>query len=342
MVDATVGRVQEVRWHASQLDIKGNGAGPLALRHCQPVDGVVHAQVVVAAAIGVPQRYYTAFAQWLATHGYAVTTFDYRGHAESLHGPLKRVQANLLDWADDCAAVARQLRAQQPQRPLYWIGHSVGAQLPGMSAKALPIDGMIAIASGSGYWRDNAPPTRRKVLLWWHLIAPAITTLCGCMPGKKWGLVGDLPAGVVWQWRAWCMHPDYAIGVEGEPLRKAYAQARYPLHAFSVEDDEMMSWRSTASLVSWYRNSPQSIERVRVQEVPSRRIGHFGFFRAEMESSLWPRALSVLAQWLQVATTMTPRGQPPERGNATVTKMAGNAAAQSLVPGQGELFSENP
>lgn len=341
MVDATADRGVEVRWHASQLEVAG-AAGPLALRHCQPVDTEVHAQVVIAAAIGVPQRYYTAFAQWLAAHGYAVTTFDYRGHAESLHGPLKRVKANLLDWADDCAAVAVHLRMPQPQWPLYWLGHSVGAQLPGMNTPALPIDGMLAIASGSGYWKDNAPPTRRKVLLWWHVIAPVMTTLCGCLPGKKWGLVGDLPAGVVWQWRAWCMHPNYGIGVEGEPLRKAYAAARYPVHAFSVEDDEMMSWRSTASLVGWYRNCPQKVERLLMLDAPGRRIGHFGFFRAEMAQSLWLRALAVLERWRQGAEALTPRGQPSSGASSTFSKMERSAVAVDKQPGQGELFSENP
>lgn len=340
MDDATAGQGVEVRWQASTLEVANTAVGPLALRQCLPVDVRVRGQVVVAAAIGVPQRFYTAFSQWLAAHGYAVTTFDYRGHAESLHGPLRKAKANLIDWAADCAAVATHLRIQSPSLPLYWIGHSVGAQLPGMSATPMPIDGLLCIASGSGYWRDNAPPTRRKVLLWWWGIAPLITSVCGCMPGKKWGLVGDLPAGVIWQWRKWCMHPNYGIGVEGEPLRKAYAAARYPLHAFSIEDDEMMSWRSTASLVSWYRNCPQSLERLRMLDTPQRRIGHFGFFRAEMERSLWPRALTVLERWLDGNTQMTPKGQPPAGHGTTFTKIERSAVAAPKQSGQGELFSE--
>lgn len=82
---------------------------------------------------------------------------------------------------------------------------------------------MLCVASGSGYWRDNAPPTRRKILLWWYGIAPLLTALHGCLPGRRLGLVGDLPAGVLWQWRQWCLHPNYGIGVVGEPLRPAAA-----------------------------------------------------------------------------------------------------------------------
>lgn len=343
MPDAsTANASMEARWQASALDVPG-AAGPLALRQCLPAGGQPRAQVVIAAAIGVPQRFYAAFAQWLAGQGYAVTTFDYRGHAESLHGPLKQAKANLLDWAEDCAAVAAHVREQAPQLPLFWLGHSVGAQLPGIKGREMPIDGLLSIASGSGYWRDNAAPTRRKVLLWWHVVAPIVTTLNGCMPGKKWGLVGDLPAGVIWQWRQWCLHPHYGIGVEGELLGNAYAAARYPLHAFSVEDDEMMSWRSTTSLLGWYCNCPSRIERLRMQDVPQRRIGHFGFFRAQMEPSLWPRALAVLERWQDEREQLTPKGQPSTACPPTFNKMECRAvAAHEQQHGQGELFSETP
>jgi cephalosporin-C deacetylase-like acetyl esterase len=41
----------------------------------RPADAVA----VMAPATGVPQRYYHAFARWLAARGYAVLCFDYRG-----------------------------------------------------------------------------------------------------------------------------------------------------------------------------------------------------------------------------------------------------------------------
>jgi predicted alpha/beta hydrolase len=86
---------------------------------------------VLAPAVGVPQTFYAAFAEWLAARGLAVTTFDYRGHAASLQGPLRHAKADLLDWAQDCLAVAQHLRALDAaeglQRPVLWVGHSVGA-----------------------------------------------------------------------------------------------------------------------------------------------------------------------------------------------------------------------
>lgn len=350
--------LQPVGWTEALLAVPGSDAR-LALSHCQPDDGPVRARVVLAAAIGVPQTYYTAFAEWLAARGFAVTTFDYRGHAASLHGPLRQARADMFDWAQDCLAVADHLRALDAaaglQRPLFWLGHSVGAQLPGLCRPVLPVDGLLAIASGSGYWRDNAPPTKRKVLLWWWLVQPVVTALCGCLPGKRLGLIGDLPAGVVWQWRRWCMHPNYSVGVEGEPVRQSYAAARYPVHALSMTDDEMMSWASTRSLLGWYRNAPQALERIRPVESGQPRIGHFGFFRREMADTLWPRAHAVLQQWLAQAGTqpgatgagqpqgglqLAPAGQLTRTEAATVGAKHRPPASPQAGAGQGDLFTE--
>ncbi|BBL26181.1 MULTISPECIES: alpha/beta hydrolase family protein [Comamonas] len=348
--------LQPVGWTEAQLAVPGSDAR-LALRHCQPADMPVRGRVVLAPAVGVPQTFYAAFAEWLAARGLAVTTFDYRGHAASLQGPLRQAKADLLDWAQDCLAVAQHLRALDAaeglQRPVLWVGHSVGAQLPGLCRPALPVDGMLTVASGSGYWRDNAPPTKRKALLWWWCIQPVITALCGCLPGKRLGLIGDLPAGVVWQWRRWCMHPSYSLGVEGERARQSYAAVRYPVHALSMTDDEMMSWNSTRSLLSWYRNAPQVLERVRPADAGQPRIGHFGFFRRDMADTLWPRAAAVLEQWLGPAGDMEGLPRRPHGGSAvapasqaalaepaTVVAKHCPPAAPSMAAGQGDLFTE--
>lgn len=359
--------LQPVGWNSAQLAVPGSDV-QLALRHCQPVAPAdsgdtaapvaqvapTVARVVLAAAIGVPQTFYSAFAEWLAARGMVVTTFDYRGHAASLHGPLREAKADLVDWAQDCLAVAQHLRAldraEGLQRPLLWVGHSVGAQLPGLCHPVLPIDGLLAIASGSGYWRDNAPPTKRKVLLWWWLVQPVVTALCGCLPGKRWGLIGDLPAGVVWQWRRWCMHPDYSLGVEGEAVRQSYAAACYPVHALSISDDEMMSWASTRSLLSWYRNAPQMLERLLPTDAGAARIGHFGFFRREMAATLWPRAAAGLEQWLAPSVSTGTIGAQPH-GGAGVAPAGQSTLAEpatvvhphrppSTASGQGDLFTE--
>ncbi|MBL5976832.1 alpha/beta fold hydrolase [Comamonas sp. NyZ500] len=285
-----------VQWTEMALPISV-GSAHLVLRQCQPRAAAPLAQVVVAGAMGVQQSYYQAFARWLAEQGYGVTTFDYRGHGLSLQVPLRDARADLLDWAKDCELVAAQLKQQFPQQPLIWIGHSVGSQLPGLASIPLPINGLLSVGSGSGYWRDNAAPTKRMVRLFWWGVAPLVTALYGAFPGRKLGIVGDLPAGVIWQWRRWCLNPLYAMGVEGRWAAEAYAAAHYPLHALYFEDDEMMSLASVQSLVDWYKSAPSTLERVDPGLAPSGRIGHLGYFKEEMRELLWQPLLPLLQSW---------------------------------------------
>jgi predicted alpha/beta hydrolase len=52
--------------------------------------------------MGVTQDYYAPFARWLATQGWRVTAFDYRGSGASAPaGGLRGYEADLFDWAAD-------------------------------------------------------------------------------------------------------------------------------------------------------------------------------------------------------------------------------------------------
>lgn len=292
----------------------GTPDGPLALWQFHPPNAPPNAppqvlgHVVVAPALGVAQRYYAPFAAWLAAQGWVVTTFDYSGHAASRHRRKSAVQVQLLDWAQDCQRVAQHVARQAGALPVLWLGHSVGAQLPSFAPQPLPIDGMVLVASGSGYWRENAAPTRRKVHgLWWAL-GPVLTALCGYFPGKAIGVVGDLPRGVFWQWRRWCLHPHYAQGAEAPEVAQRPAAVRYPLHALVMEDDEMMSVAAIASLLRWHSHAPHRVQSVPAQLAPGGRIGHLGFFRAQMASALWPLAHTAL---LHMRTQPVPTVAPP-------------------------------
>jgi predicted alpha/beta hydrolase len=252
--------------------------------------------VVIGGAMGVRQDYYAPFAQWLARQGWRVTTFDYRGSGESAPAgaSLRGFKADLFDWARDYAAVIDRAHAALADRPLYLLGHSLGAQLPGLLDNQHKVSGLLSVAAGSGYWRDNAPALRRVVLYFWYLLVPLATGVFGYFPGRRLGKVGDLPAGVVMQWRRWCLNPLYSVGAEGEGVRRRYANARFPVHALSIIDDEMMTLRGTHVLLGLYENAPSQVGRIGPLELGVPRLGHFGPFRAEHEADLWPR----MAQWL--------------------------------------------
>jgi len=280
--------------------IHATGGTPLGACVYEPT-GAARGNVVIGAAMGVVQDFYAPFAQWLAGQGWRVTTFDYRGSGRSAPaGSLRGFKADLFDWAEDYAAVIDHADAALPSRPLYLLGHSLGAQLPGLLGNQHKVSGLLCVAAGSGYWRQNAPRLRRIVLFFWFVLVPLATRLCGYFPGRRLGMVGDLPAGVVMQWRRWCLSPRYSVGAEGEDVRQRYAGARFPVHALSIDDDELMTLPGIRSLVALYENAPSEVERIAPRELGIRRLGHFGAFRRERETDLWPR----LAQWLGGLATM--------------------------------------
>lgn len=266
----------------------------LVLRVYEP-EGDARASVVIGGAMGVRQAYYEPFARWMAQQGYRVTTFDYRGHGDSLQGAMRDVKADLFDWANDYEAVISAAKAALPAQPLYLLGHSLGAQLPGLLRHPEQVDGMLSVAAGSGYWRDNAPQLKRIVPYFWWVLVPLATRLCGYFPGRALKKVGDLPAGVILQWRRWCLNPRYSVGAEGPDVAQRYGAVRFPVLALSITDDELMTLRGTHDLINLYANADRRVETITPADVHVRRIGHFGFFRDQFRQSLWPRAVHALA-----------------------------------------------
>ena len=277
-----------------QTLITPDGAA-LVLRSWAPTPPA-RGNVVIGGALGVRQDYYGAFAQWLAGQGWGVTTFDYRGSGLSLPEgrSLREVKADLFDWARDYEAVVDHAHAAAPDLPLFLIGHSLGAQLPGLLANQHKVSGMLSVAAGSGYWRENAPQLKRVVPYFWWVLVPLATRVCGYFPGRRLRKVGDLPKGVILQWRKWCLDPKYSVGAEGESVRRRYAGVRFPVLALSIADDELMTLRGTHSLVALYENARREVHRIAPEDLSVRRIGHFGAFRSDQETRLWPQ----LAQWL--------------------------------------------
>jgi len=273
------------------LEIAAVDGHPIAARHFAPPVPARGAALIVPA-MAVPQTFYEPLARWLASIGVHAVTFDYRGTGLSRRGSLRGLAADIVSWAQlDVTAVLRALQDVTPGLPLTWIGHSLGGQIIPFAPDHRELARVVTVATGAGYWRENAPALRRKVWLLWYLVAPVATSLFGYFPGKRLGMVGDLPAGVIRQWRTWCLDPEYAVGAGGPAVRELYARVTAPITALSFTDDEMMSARNTVSLHGHYARAPVELRRIDPAEVGMARIGHFGFFRPASREPLWEAVL---------------------------------------------------
>ena len=104
----------------------------IELRLFEPAAGAAVGAVLIGGAMGVRQSFYRPFAQWLADQGYVVATFDYRGVGDSRGPSLRGFEADLFAWARDTDAAIDAHSTAPAHLPLYVIGHSLGAQLPGL------------------------------------------------------------------------------------------------------------------------------------------------------------------------------------------------------------------
>ncbi|MFT2091464.1 alpha/beta fold hydrolase [Paraglaciecola sp. 2405UD69-4] len=262
-----------------------------------PLIDTVKGKIVIASAMGVEQNYYRPIATWLAEQGYSVLTFDCRGIGESKSHPLKHYQCDIIDWAQQDYSAALDFTLKQTEDtveaklPVYWVGHSLGGQIFPLVENIQDVTKIITISAGTGYWKHNVTNLRKKAFLFWHLIAPISTALYGYFPGKKLGIIGNLPKKVMSQWRKWCLHPEYCVGVESELVRRAFMQIKVPLHSIGFSDDEMLSVTNMRDLHCLFSHQDKRLSELTPVDIGAKHVGHLGFFKAQFEDSLWPDLL---------------------------------------------------
>lgn len=253
------------------------------------------ATVLIAAATAVPQGYYAKFARYLATQGFRVVTFDYRGIGRSKpDGGLRGFPARMRDWAalDLTAAVDHAERLVGGKRLLY-VGHSFGGQALGQLPNNHKVSRALFAASQIGYWKLFPAPEKYRVWFMLRVFGPMLYTMFGYVPGK-FGMGEDLPKGVFREWSAWCMKPHYLYDDETLEARKYFPHYKGALRAIGMSDDDWAPPATVAGLLAGYTGTTPEHITITPESVGQNKIGHFGYFREPSREPLWREA----AEWL--------------------------------------------
>jgi predicted alpha/beta hydrolase len=270
----------------------------LAARCYRPQGGItVSRAVIIACALGVPQTFYERYATWLVQHGCVVYTFDWRGMAQSAPADLRGYKAKLTDWAlHDAPAVMNLVAQRHPGLPISWFGHSMGGILYGLMPQHPRIDRVTTLGSGSGFDEHLARPLRYVIGAFWHVIVPLSVARHGYFAGARLKAVGDVPRGVVAQWKRWSGHPDFVIS-EGEHVRQAYASVKLPITAVFFTDDTMASRRGVKAMHSHYTGTRVDHVVIDPKDHGLRTVGHFNVFHVRTG----PRGWAMSLPWLGLA-----------------------------------------
>lgn len=252
--------------------------------------------VVFASATGVRKEFYIKFGQYVCQQGYAVLLFDYRGIGESAPASLKGFVAYMHEWTTkDMNGVLNFLVREKKVENVIWVGHSVGAQLIGLLEKREYIKKVIAINSSTGYWNYFTFPYNWITLSLWKLVGAPLTLALGYAPMRKLGWGENLPAGVYWEWRKWCLRKnhfqDYLLE---QTSAKAFYDCHIPFQYIYTSDDYIANDRTTKCLAAFYPNADAQFLKIEPKTFGFKAIGHTGIFRSKHAEKIWPMILQTM------------------------------------------------
>ncbi|HEX6889172.1 MAG TPA: alpha/beta fold hydrolase [Chryseolinea sp.] len=258
--------------------------------------------IIIAPATGVTQKYYAEFGEWLATLGFNVYTFDYRGIGRSRPAQLRDVLADMKDWSKDLDGLISHVARVHPRSQVVILGHSVGGQLIGMSQLSRHVDAVVMIGAQTPYWKHyEGFWLRLRLFCFWRIMIPATVKLFGYFPASLFGLFEDLPANVATQWARWAGSPNYIFD-ELPDYKRNFEVLNQRALMISFSDDELAPGRAVAHLQGYYKNLKFENWHFKPEEILQKRIGHFGFFRKRMQAILWNEVVSWINKTLSAPT----------------------------------------
>ncbi len=266
----------------------------LAAQLYEPADGAAAGAplTIIASATGVPQSYYGRFATYLAGHGQPVLTFDGRGIGKSAPPSLLGFKARFRDWGIlDFPGVIDWAEANQPGRPLHWIGHSYGGFGLGLARNNGAVSKLLGISTMSADARliENKLGAAQVGLLLF-VLAPMAARLQGYGKGKYFGGT-DLPRDVVLEWSQWCRTKGFLFGVDDLPEKKYFETLTADVRLTLPLDDHWLGKRGVEHLIGNFTNATRrDIWTFGPADGGGKPIGHLGFFRSDFHDTLWPKA----------------------------------------------------
>jgi len=137
-------------------------------------EGEPAAVLAVVHGYGEHGGRYRGLAGDMTARGYAVHVYDLRGHGRS--GGRRGHLGRFSDYLDDTARFLDAVREDQPGRPLYLLGHSLGGLIAASYVEARPADALAGLILSSPFLRLGmpVPPLKLSAARLLSLVAPAV------------------------------------------------------------------------------------------------------------------------------------------------------------------------
>ena len=189
--------------------------------------------ILICPATGITKQFYNSFATWLSEQGYNVLVFDFRGIGDSLHGPLSKSEASIVQWGQlDIPAAIDALLTRTNARKVILLGHSAGGQLLGIVPNHHKVAKVVAVSGSTGHVKGLKGKTKLLAPVMFNVIFPLARFTKGYGPTQAIGMGENLPKDVAREWAQFCSKPGYVINAIGKniaPSHDYHAQVTCPI-----------------------------------------------------------------------------------------------------------------
>jgi predicted alpha/beta hydrolase len=142
--------------------------------------------VLISAAMAVPSGFYRPLVEEFQQRGWGARALPTRGFER---GEPTASRARDWGYADEIAAIADAVgkaRADEPDRPVILLGHSLGSQLAvGHELHHRPSDGLVTIGASVPHFRSY--PYGGLPVLLMGVSVPVVTRVLGYLPKPFFG-----------------------------------------------------------------------------------------------------------------------------------------------------------
>lgn len=245
--------------------------------------------VLICPATGITKQFYNSFATWLSEQGYDVLVFDFRGIGDSLHGPLSKSEASIVQWGQlDIPAAIHTLLYRTKASQVILLGHSAGGQLLGIIPNHEKVAKVVAVSGSSGHIKGLKGRTKLLAPLMFKAIFPIARLTLGYGPTSAIGMGENLPKDVARQWAEFCSKPGYVINALGKTVHQDFHQEiKTPITALWSTDDEIATEANVKDLLRLYPNTQTNMIELKPTEYGHKGIGHMLMFKTSHQN-LWP------------------------------------------------------
>lgn len=235
--------------------------------------------VLVSAAMAVPSAFYRPLVAAFEDRGWEARALPTRGFERDLPTASRRHDWGYEDGIADLAEAVAKARAEDPDRPVILLGHSLGSQLAlAHELNHPPSDGFVSVGAGIPHFRHY--PYGGVPLLVMGLAIPIVTRLRGYLPRPFFGAPGART--LMRQWASFLRtgvppfpaegrvpSPTLAIQLQGDALAVSRANTAF-VERF-CEPDRTSRWfyardaapeGGTTDHVQWVRTPGPVVDRV--------------------------------------------------------------------------------